>query len=351
MEHLETISFPIDPLEIIHKYKWGVITYSELARENSISIQTVAKACQSNDAYVTFDEESETYTIAYNDTVFSRNRIRFTLMHEIGHILLNHLIDFDETILTRNSLTADKYKILENETNHFARNVLAPVYAVKQLPTISENHVSSFFGLTPIAAKVRIQLLQQDWINKSLQSNLLITKFKAIIFDTLNMKICGSCYCKFSLPNSKYCPICGSKKLLKRGYRIMKYEGYSLDNNGKALICPRCNNEDIHAKGEYCPVCGLMLVNRCTGYKFIDSSYEDESVPCGTIVPGYARCCHICGCSTTYYESGILPAWDEKGSHSLPNHTSTSRLVIVPNRETKVVNSNVVEISDDDLPF
>ncbi len=61
-----------------------------------------------------------------NDTIRSQGRIRFTLMHEIAHILLTHLIDFNETILIRNALTKSKYKILENESNAFARNVLIP---------------------------------------------------------------------------------------------------------------------------------------------------------------------------------------------------------------------------------
>src|SRR5690606_10624217 len=111
-------TFPINPFEIIKKNKWGLMTYSEIAMENDMSIKEVIKACQSEDGYVIKDNDN--YTIAYNDTIDNFGRIRFTLMHEIGHIKLNHLIEFEETILNRGKLTKSKYKILEREAHAFA---------------------------------------------------------------------------------------------------------------------------------------------------------------------------------------------------------------------------------------
>jgi Zn-dependent peptidase ImmA (M78 family) len=51
------------------------------------------------------------YIILYNDEMDS-NRIRFTIAHEIGHIVLGHEYSCEET---------------ESEADYFARNLLVPM--------------------------------------------------------------------------------------------------------------------------------------------------------------------------------------------------------------------------------
>lgn len=53
----------------------------------------------------------------------------------------------------------------------------------------------------------------------------------------------------------KFCPICRNKNLKwKNGDDFMKYNGFELDNYGKAIKCP-CENEEVHY-GSYCIICG-----------------------------------------------------------------------------------------------
>ena len=89
-------------------------------------------------------------------------RLNFTLVHEIGHIYLNHLIDFEATKLYRGSLTKEEYKVLENESNAFARNVLTPAVIVKDMHNIMPQKISLLFGITKKAAETRIDLLYDD---------------------------------------------------------------------------------------------------------------------------------------------------------------------------------------------
>ncbi|WP_438491063.1 ImmA/IrrE family metallo-endopeptidase [Paenibacillus sp. IHBB 3054] len=350
----KTKEFPIKVKQIAKKFtNLRIRSYSWFAKKQSMSIQEVCEFAESEEGCCYYNEAKKDYLILYNDLVQTPGRVRWTLAHELGHYVLKHNEISDRTTLGRSSLSKSEYDVLEKEANCFARSLLAPPSILFAMRTFNAFDLSYWFGLSTEAAANTLRFFRKG-IEQGVKFNPLdkvYLLFKEAIHNKNNEHFCMKCSNSFVLTNPIYCPVCGSKRIFKRGKKVVKYEGYPLDEQGKALICPRCNNEDIHSKGEYCPVCGLMLVNRCTGYKFIDSSYEDESVPCGTIVPGYARCCHICGCSTTYYESGILPAWDEKGSHSLPNHTSTSRLVIVPNRETKAVNSNYGQISEEDLPF
>lgn len=79
----------------------------------------------------------------------------------------------------------------------------------------------------------------------------------------------------------------------------MKYSSILLDKNSKAHICPRCENERIN-NGEYCKVCGVHIVNRCT----------NES--CELLADGDARYCYSCGTETTFNLDKLLRDWKQE---------------------------------------
>lgn len=306
-------SFPVDPFQIIKNNKWGLMTYSELAKEYGVTVKDIETAFQSEDGYTIFDGDN--YTIAYNDTIRVYGRIRFTLMHEIGHIYMNHLIDFDETVLTRSSLTEKKYKVLENEANSFARNILAPVMLVKDLKLNSINDLVRCFEMSRQAAKVRLETLLKDY--RYTLSNLIQFQrrhFKSFINTLLFSKQCLVCSHFFVNEDAEYCPICSSDKLSnKKGFFIMKYDGYDVDELGRALICPVCDNEELHYDGSYCKACGTFIINKCadtnrtseTGWK-----YPQES--CHATLEGNARYCVKCGNESTFFQQGLLDDWKKE---------------------------------------
>ncbi len=80
----------------------------------------------------------------------------------------------------------------------------------------------------------------------------------------------------------------------------MHYDGFALDENNRAIICPRCGNEELPDKGRFCPICGVYLINRCTS---TDS--------CGALAAGDARYCIFCGNETTFFQDKLLSSWDE----------------------------------------
>lgn len=330
-------SFPINPFEIISRNKWGLITYSELARETNLTIDQIIETVQSEDGYTIWDGTN--YTIAYNDKVTPPNRIRFTLMHEIGHIYLNHLIDFDETILNRSKLTYEKYRILENEANAFARNTLAPAIIVNRIKTLKGNLsvqlLMNIFQITQKAAKTRLDLLLLDRKYNFKYILFYLSRFRSFINQVSNSLWCRNCNYTFSIANANYCPICGNSRLEKnysylKGGTTMIYYGIELDENHRAKKCPVCENEII--VGDYCQICGTYLVNRCTGFR--DEPFNRYQGPwhidfedsCGQYLSGEARFCHVCGSTSTFYESGLLKGWKEE------------------------IESNI-DISEEDLPF
>lgn len=93
--------------------------------------------------------------ILYNDEVpFSC--IRFTLAHELGHMVLGHLREEDEE--------------LEKEANCFARNLLCPQPVVKVLNLTDKDEYMAIFNVSAQMASVSLRL---RWIdNANIYSDL-----------------------------------------------------------------------------------------------------------------------------------------------------------------------------------
>ena len=291
--------FPVSPYEIIMRHKWALTTYSTLAKEMCCDIDDISSAFMTDEAYTIFNGKN--YTIAYNDTK-GTDRIWFTLMHEIGHIYLKHFIDFEKTILRCKKLSKCEYKILENEANAFARNVLAPAPIIEQLPEKSKENICSFFHMRNDAAKTRLDLLHSDmyWNNYTKVTFKIISRF----LDYFNNKHCNICN-STSTAKSNFCPICGSNSLIW-GNGKMKYPvKIKVNEKSKALRCPICDNEEISPEGAYCHICGSELVNHC-------ANVDEFGNGCGALASGNARYCIYCGSETTFSLSKLLIPWDKE---------------------------------------
>lgn len=320
LEEFNIISYPIDVEKIIYQQKWGLTPYSLLMKEFNCDREKVIRCLRSKDGYTQFDGIN--YSIAYNDDPMLGDRKRFTLMHEIGHIYLNHLKDFDITLLYRGSLSNAENKVLENEANAFARNVLAPVSMYLTLKNKSINNISSTFGISLSAAETRKNFIHKDIeLIKNLE---LAQKFMLVYYRFMNKQKCSVCNTQFFFKH-KYCPICGSKNTLERGDgNNMKYPLLETHKNNKLKECPICGNEETYIEGEHCQICGTNLINRCTNTNYEHSDY----------LPTNARYCPICGYQSSFLHNGILKAW---------NHTKT--------RSISDGFLNIPDCIDEELPF
>ena len=107
--------FPLDCFEICEQLGFVVVPYSTLSEKkreklNIGSEDGINVLCEiEKDVFVTF--------IYYNDEMPDR-RIRFTIMHEIGHIILDH---------------TEYSELAESEANYFAKYALAPPPLVHKL--------------------------------------------------------------------------------------------------------------------------------------------------------------------------------------------------------------------------
>lgn len=249
------------------------------------------------------------YYIVYDDVrVNSPDRISWTIMHEIGHIILGHLTDFVETALNRGGITSKQYGVLEVEAHYFAAEFLMPTAILKYLKGITVDEIALLFGVSEKAAKKKHKrVFENDYLpdgeyNKRVIRNfykfLITGKDEAIyksIYQTLDnqwkfkhkavYRKCPNCYSCIKDLTARHCPYCGlvierskmyrnmSERMKAQselakipGVRHYRYPYQDKWNVGgakytKLTICPVCLNHEFSDSAAYCRICGTSLIN------------------------------------------------------------------------------------------
>lgn len=116
--------------------------------------------------------DSVLYLVLYNDKIKSQKRRRFTLAHEVGHIMLEHEND-----------GADE----EAEANLFAAELILPRILVRELQTrsgfkITACEIADIFGVSQAASANQIKSLGRI-SNFSDSERLLLGKLKGFLPD------------------------------------------------------------------------------------------------------------------------------------------------------------------------
>lgn len=125
-------SFPLDCFSILDALNITCIKYSSL---------TPLK--KKNAALISDDAFTLSNIIYYNDKAKPYNRIRFSLMHELGHIILNHA-----------KAPSEKE---EQQANFFASHLLAPRLVIHYSGCQSQSDVSQQFLISAEAATYAYQ--------------------------------------------------------------------------------------------------------------------------------------------------------------------------------------------------
>lgn len=322
---------PVDPFAIIDQHEnWRAMTYEEFGKLNGLDEESVIKQIGSKDGCAFYDADEDRYLVIYNDNPIWINisqRITWTIIHEIGHIVLNHLKESGEAMLLRAALSEGEYSRLEAEAEFFAANILAPAPVIYKLGLSSYGQVMKICGISKKAALNRLKHIEWRFNQKQIFKEDLIVE--SIFYNFINQKKCNSCGHGLILPEAKYCPICGGE-LIWGEAKMITYGGYQLDQNSKALVCPRCQNGKIPS-GDYCDVCGTYLINKCADFLTEDQrGYDYVKESCGSLTPGHARFCTHCGNPTTFNTNQLLPHWEVEKAQI---EATKPKLKAVPDKE------------------
>lgn len=143
----KVFSFPISPKIIIRQLSNVAIhTYSDLAKRMGISREVFLDYLSSSEHGFTARQRDK-YAVFYNEQK-DDTTIRFTLAHELGHIILGHIEDG---------------KRENKEANCFARNLLCPVPIIKEMNIQTEKEYTEAFNISEPMAYCAIQNLKSDF--------------------------------------------------------------------------------------------------------------------------------------------------------------------------------------------
>ncbi|MFE7151739.1 ImmA/IrrE family metallo-endopeptidase, partial [Heyndrickxia sporothermodurans] len=290
-----------------------VIKYSEMARKRNCTLEEIIEINSSEDGVIHYSGDRDKYLIAYNDVIEHQERVYWTLAHEFGHYLLGHHKESDRTSLARNEMTEEEYDAREVEANFFARFFLSPPPVIAMANLNDYQKIMDFFGVSYTAAKNTLNYIERSYKKgfRFFLPNDLFNNLKVFFNKVSYGKTCLKCGVFSYLKDSKFCPNCGSHEFhnfFKGADFNMYYPGIITNKeNGKALECPVCRNQETEIEGEYCCQCGTHIVNRCTN--LAKDWNGDFYHTCITPLPGNCRHCPQCGQPTTFLQNGLLKQW------------------------------------------
>lgn len=332
---LEVTSLPVNPFDIFKQFEnsWHLLSWSELKRNTGEDDPLNIKRDKAEAKTVILRGTNE-YLIVYDDS-FGNERIRWTLAHEIGHIVLGHLIHYDATALNRRGLTKQEYGVLEVEAHWFAEGLLASNFLLNLFQINTSQQIAFLCDISKDASDKCIKHIQNnnyrndEYVEMKLLRNFYsffakdeylksitngINKFESsyLYHEFVSYcRICRKCNAYIIDGKQEYCHICGQKTLdvfsyfpytqfpsggLMRGFPTYLegkyYSSISTDKESKVIFCPRCKNHSFSKDAEYCSICGTPLYNRCLN--------EDK------ILEGDKRYCPDCGSNTLFNELNLF---------------------------------------------
>lgn len=143
----------VAPLETyIQKTRWNLIIYDDE------KLKEVSK-----DGFTIYKDGNYNIFISKLENKTKRNR--FTLAHEVGHIVLNHHKLLKHDLIKFNENTKI---IFERQANIFAENILMPVHLVKKFIYEDPKTLSTIFEVSKSMAEIIMSHLDKDeyYINK-----------------------------------------------------------------------------------------------------------------------------------------------------------------------------------------
>lgn len=147
-------SLPVRPSEICRHYRWVLADY--IAGKRSIDLLGLSELKQKTDGFCTV---TENHTYIFYDSSLPVGRQRFTVAHEIGHLVLGHVGLGMATIENREPTGTEREE--ERQANQFAARLLAPACVLHEIGATQPDEIQSLCGLSKQAAAFRSERMKE----------------------------------------------------------------------------------------------------------------------------------------------------------------------------------------------
>lgn len=146
-------ALPVSASAICQAYGFKLCSYEEGAA--LIQYFGLESQCHKSDGFTKL--QNGRYYIFFRENM-NRGRTRFTIMHEVGHILLGHLKPNGHTRLNREPQPDDDPR--EQQANVFASRLLAPACVLRSLQADTAEKISALCDISLTAAGFRAERME-----------------------------------------------------------------------------------------------------------------------------------------------------------------------------------------------
>lgn len=154
---------PFKPVCALLDIGCRIRTYSKLADLNNTTIKDVIKVMGSKDGRTVLWGQNQ-YIVFINDRIETPDRIRWTLAHELSHIILHHLEDYNarQTWLA----TPEEIGVLDSEANACASELMSPACVLYSIGCCDRDTIHETCDISYEAAGIRQNLFDKIDIYK-----------------------------------------------------------------------------------------------------------------------------------------------------------------------------------------
>lgn len=141
-------ALPVKPSEICRYYGWILSDYP--GGEKCIQALGLAGLMERTDGFCTV---TRNHTYIFFDSSLPTGRQRFTVAHEIGHLLLGHVGPGMATVENREPTGSERAE--ERQANQFAARLLAPACVLHEIGARTPEAIQQVCGISRQAAQFR----------------------------------------------------------------------------------------------------------------------------------------------------------------------------------------------------
>lgn len=149
----QVTELPVNVGQICRHYGWRLTSYR--TGQKAIAALGLSDLTKQTDGFCIYS--GGRYYIFYDDTM-PRARQRFTVAHEIGHIMLRHIGDGQCTRINREPAEADAPE--ETQANQFAARILAPAWVLHSIHALTPAEIAGVCEISMTAASFRAQRME-----------------------------------------------------------------------------------------------------------------------------------------------------------------------------------------------
>lgn len=143
-------SFPLNLQALANNNNWLILSYKQFCKLYNLNENDFVKKYP--DGFTAETKDNQSYIICYNqNNVKQRNR--FTICHEIGHIILHAIY---------------KNEKLEKEANMFAARILMPMLLIKELKITTAEELAKLCDVSLEAATNRLIRFKKEIKKRSM---------------------------------------------------------------------------------------------------------------------------------------------------------------------------------------